>query len=131
MKTNLLAIILSAIAVLVWACDKHVPPSIEYKTGSNYTSSDTTVAKGATLTVGIIAKKKEDDMKTYNISYAYDGAQSTTTKQTFSLSGSDEKNYNKDYTFSVRNQAGTEEWSFVITDRDGNIAKLKLRITVE
>jgi hypothetical protein len=80
--------------------------------------------------VGVIGTKKEDDMKTFNISYAYDGAKTTTTKETFSLSGSEAKNYEKDYTFSVRNQVGIEDWYFVITDRDGNIAKLTLTITV-
>ncbi|HEY9008889.1 MAG TPA: hypothetical protein VIM75_22290 [Ohtaekwangia sp.] len=131
MKAKLLMFFLLAAVALMWSCDPHVPPSIEFKTGANYISQDTTVAKDTSLTVGIIARKKEDDMKTYNISYAYDGAQSTTTQQTFTLTGSEEQYYEKDYTFRVRNQAGVEEWSFVITDRDGNIAKLKLKITVK
>jgi hypothetical protein len=107
-----------------------VPPAIEFKTGSNYTSSDTTVSAGTSITVGVRATKKEDDMKTYNISYAYDGATSTITKENFKLTGAEEKNYDKDYTFTVRSQPGIEDWFFVITDRDGNIAKLKLRLTV-
>ena len=118
------------LSIIIASCDPHVPPSIEFKTGGNYTSEDVTVQAGSTITVGIVARKKEDDMKTYNISYAYDGVKSTTTKETFRLSGAEEKNYDKDYTFTVRNQAGVEDWFFVITDRDGNIAKLKLRITV-
>jgi hypothetical protein len=115
---------------VIASCDPHVPPSIEFKTGGNYTSADATVAPGTSITVGIIAKKKEDDMKTYNISYTFDGTSGTTTKETFKLSGSEEKNYEKDYTFTVRNQVGVEDWFFVITDRDGNIAKLKLKLTV-
>jgi hypothetical protein len=113
------------------SCDPHNPPSIEFKTGGNYTWSDVTVAKGASITIGIMAKKREDDMKTFNISYAYDNATSTTTKETFTLSGAEQQNYDKDYTFTVRNQAGVEKWSFVITDRDGNLAKLQLVITVQ
>jgi hypothetical protein len=118
------------VAFSILSCDPHVPPSIEFKTGGNYTSADATVAVGSSITVGIIAKKKEDDMKRYNISYAFDGATATTTKETFSLSGAEVTNYEKDYTFTVRNQAGTEDWFFVITDRDGNIAKLKLHLTI-
>jgi hypothetical protein len=132
MKNKLFAFLIFSLAtIIICSCDPHVPPGIEFKTGSNYVSGDTTVAQGSSITVGIIAKKKEDDMKTYNISYAYDGATSTTTQETFKLSGSEEKLYDKDYTFNVRNQAGVEEWSFVITDRDGNIAKLKVKLTVQ
>lgn len=132
MKTNSIFIFCClAIIIVLNSCDPHTPPSITFKTGGDYTSADATVAQGASVTVGIIAKKKEDDMKRYNISYAYDGASSTTTKESFTLTGDDQKNYDKDYTFNVRNQAGTEKWSFVITDRDGNIARLSLTLTVE
>jgi hypothetical protein len=119
-----------AVLIVLSSCDPHVPPAIEFKTGADYTSSDVTVAKGASIKVGVVGTKKEDDMKTFNISYAYDGATTTTTKETFTLTGSEAKNYDKDYTFTVRSQAGVEDWFFVITDRDGNIAKLKLTITV-
>jgi hypothetical protein len=128
LSLTILAILLCA---FISSCDPHTPPTIEFKTGGNYTSSDVTVAKGATITIGIIAKKREDDMKTFNISYAYDNATSTTTKETFTLSGAEQQNYDKDYTFTVRNQAGVEKWAFVITDRDGNLAKLQLVITVQ
>jgi hypothetical protein len=119
-----------ALVAIISSCDPHIPPSIEFKTGGNYTSADVSVAPGSSITVGVIGKKKEDDMKTFNVSYAYDGAKSTTTKETFTLTGDEEKNYEKDYTFTVRNQPGIEDWYFVITDRDGNIAKLHLTITV-
>ena len=124
-------ILLVVFSIAIASCDPHIPPAIEFKTGGDYVSEDATFAPGTSVTVGIIAKKKEDDMKTYNISYKFDGASSTTTKENFKLSGSQERNYDKDYTFTVRNQVGVEEWFFVITDRDGNIAKLKLILTVE
>lgn len=131
MKINsILSIIAIAGTIFVTSCDPHEPPSIEFKTGGIYTAVDSVVDQGASITVGIIATKKEDDMKTYNISYAYDGSSSTVTKETFTLAGSEQQNYDKDYTFTVRNQAGVEDWFFVITDRDGNIAKLQLKLTV-
>lgn len=123
---SLLIIVFFALA----GCDPHTPPSIEFKTGGNYTSSDATVSRGASITVGIKAVKREDDMKRYNISYAYDGSKTTTTKETFSLSVNEQQRYEKDYTFTVRNQAGVEDWFFVITDKDGNLAKLQLKLTV-
>jgi hypothetical protein len=135
MKINSLKFILFffVVAIMFSSCevfDEHKPPKVEFKTGAGYTSADATVAQGTTIKVGIIGKKVEDDMKTYNISYAYDGATSTTTKETFSLSGNEQQNYDKDYEFTTRNQAGTEKWYFTITDRDGNIAKLSFTLTV-
>ena len=131
MKTNHLLSIFFAAAVVLSSCDPHEPPTLSFKTGGDYTSANATVAKGASVLVGITANKKEDDMKTYNISYAYDGATTTTTKETFTLTGAELQHYEKDYTFTARNQAGTEDWSFVITDKDGNIAKLSIKLTVQ
>jgi hypothetical protein len=130
-STSIFTLFCLASILILNSCDPHTPPAISFKTGGNYTSANATVAQGTLVTVGITAKKREDDMKKYNISYAYDGATSTTTKETFSLSGAEQQNYDKDYSFTVRNQAGTEKWSFVITDRDGNIARLSLTLTVE
>jgi hypothetical protein len=110
--------------------DKHEKPNIKFKTGTGYATADATVTKGSTVKVGIIADKTEDAMKTYNISYAYDGATSTTTKETFTLTSAEESHYEKDYEFTVRNVAGKEQWSFTITDRDGNIAQLSVALTV-
>lgn len=132
MKTGLFLLLIS-LSTIIFSCDvfdPHKPPRIQFKTDAGYTSGDATVAKGSTIKVGIIGDKVEDDMKTYNISYSYDGASSTTTQETFKLSGSEEKHYDKDYEFTVRNQAGTEKWYFTITDRDGNIAKLSFTLTV-
>ena len=128
--TSILSVCALLCAVLLTSCDPHEPPSLVFKTGGDYTSADAVVDQGASVTVGIIATKKEDDMKTYNISYAYDGSTTTVTQETFTLTGSEQQNYEKDYTFEVRNQAGVEDWFFVITDRDGNIAKLQLKLTV-
>jgi hypothetical protein len=133
MKTKILSILFIATLFSFSSCelfDEHKPPAISFKTGTDYTSEDATVAKGATIKVGIIADKKEDDMKTYNISYSYDAATTTTTQETFTLAGSEEQHYEKDYEFTTRNESGTEKWYFTITDRDGNIAKLSLTLTV-
>jgi hypothetical protein len=132
MKTKI-SLLLFVVILSFSSCelfDKHEKPNIQFKTGTGYTSADATVAKGATVKVGIIADKTEDAMKTYNISYALDAAATTTTKETFTLTSSEEGHYEKDYEFTVRNQAGKEKWSFTITDRDGNIAQLSVTLTV-
>ena len=116
------------------SCEKEeaeIPPDISFKTGNGYTSTDVSVATDSSLTVGIIAVNREDDLKTYNVSVAYDGASTTTTVQEFSIPDSDKDRYEKDVTFKVRDQAGTEKYYFTITDSDGNIAQLSVTVTVE
>ena len=110
--------------------DERKPPLIVFKTGGNYISSDDSVAKGTTITVGIKADKTEDELSTLNVSYAYDGASSTISKDNFSIPSKENEHYQKDYAITTRNQAGREKWSFTITDKDGNIANLILVLTV-
>ena len=131
MKSNsILSVCFLMAIVVISSCDPHVPPSISFKTGGDYVAKDTTVAPGVDLLVGIVGKKREDDMKRLNVSYAYDGGPST-SKVTFPISGSGQRNYQQDYTIEVRDEVGVEKWYFAITDRDGNIAKLTLTVTVE
>ena len=128
LKTILAA--LSAVFIIL-SCekDKHVPPDVSLKTGATYISADATVPKDTTITVGFVANKTEDELKTFNVSYAYDGATTTTTAETFTLSGDEEEHYEKDYTITTRDVAGTERWIFTITDRDGNIAQEEIVLT--
>ena len=130
MKTTLLLV---AFGFLFSSCEKdaHIPPNVTLKTGAGYTSADATVGKNQAIMVGITGEKVEDDMIKYNVSYAYDGASSTTTFQDFSLSGNEQQHYDKDVTFTTRNQAGTEKWVFTITDKDGNIAQKTITLTVQ
>jgi hypothetical protein len=133
MKDWILPKVFFSALILFIGCDKEpeIPPALELKTGTGYTSQDATVAKDSTLTVGIIATKTEDDLKTYNVSVSYDGAASTSTLENFTLSGGEKALYEKDVTFTVRNQAGTEKYYFTITDVDGNIVQKILNFTVE
>jgi hypothetical protein len=111
--------------------DAHISPNISFKAGGVYTSADETVETGVGITVGITADKVEDDMRTYNVSYSYDNATTTTTVQNFSLTGSEQQHYDKDVIFTTRDQAGTEKYFFTITDKDGNIAQKELTLTVQ
>lgn len=124
------------IIIATFACkkskkDPRVPPDVKFKTGGKYISSDKTVNKGDTLLVGIIATKVEDDLKSYNISYAYDGATSTTTFYNYFLNSSEYQSYSKDTAFYARNQLGSEKWIFSVVDRDGNITQKSITLTVQ
>jgi len=127
-------VFIALFAALIFAgCekDKHIPPNIALKTGTGYTSADASVGKNVAVKVGITADKVEDDMVRYNVSYAFDGATTTTTSQEFTLTGTDQQHYDKDVTFNTRNQAGSEKWLFTITDKDGNIAQKVIVLTVQ
>ncbi len=111
--------------------DPHVPPDVVFKTGAGYTSADATIALGDTIKVGITATKTEDDLKSYNASYAYDGASSTTTFYNYLMTSAEYNGYSKDLDIIVRNVAGSERWVFSIVDRDGNITQKSLTLTVQ
>lgn len=111
--------------------DPHIPPDVVFKTGAAYLSADATVGMQDTLLVGIVVTKTEDDLKSYNVSYAYDGATSTTTFYNYLMESSEFESYSKDVEIITRNQVGTEVWSFTIVDRDGNITQKTLTLTVQ
>jgi hypothetical protein len=111
--------------------DAHIPPDLELKTGGNYTSGNTTVMHGDSVLVGIVITKKEDDIKTLNFSYAYDGNSSTTTLMNVTMTAAEYGGYDHDFWIHTRNVAGTEKWIFTVTDRDGNLAQKSFTLTVQ
>lgn len=105
--------------------------TIEFKTCIGYISQDTTISKGSSLTVGIVADKTENNLKAYNVSVSYDGASTTITVQNFTISSDENAHYDKDVNFTVRNQTGTEKYYFTIVDVDGNLVQKMLTFTIE
>lgn len=130
-----LLLIATAMITVMASCkkdeDQRTPPDVEFKTDAGYISADATVGQGASVLVGIIATKTEDELKTFNVSHAYDGATSTTTDTTITLTSAQEESYSADYTILTRNQDGTEKWSFTITDRDGNSTSKSITLTIQ
>jgi hypothetical protein len=135
MKTKITYLFLCSLLSISISCkkkkDAHVPPDVVFKTGPGYISADATVAKGDTIKIGITATKTEDDLKSYNASYAYDGAATTTSFFNYYLQSSEYLSYSKDLALPVRNQAGVEKWVFSIVDRDGNITQKPITLTVQ
>jgi hypothetical protein len=115
------------------SCENEQEPaaSIEFKTGSGYTSQDATISKGSSITVGIVADKAENNLKAYNVSVSYDGASNTITVQNFTLSSDENTHYDKDVNVTVRNQTGTEKYYFTIVDVDENVVQKMLTFNVE
>lgn len=133
-KISLLSLLLS---VALFGCkkkevDAHIPPNVVWNTAAGFTATEAiTVQQGDTLQVGIIATKTEDDLKSFNVSYAYDGASTTTSFFNYLLSDTEYNSYSKNLEIVMRNQAGSEKWIFSIVDRDGNITQKVLVCTVE
>lgn len=133
--TSIVFLLLTALMAVSYSCkkktDAHVPPKVDFKTGGSYTSGDKTVAKLDSIYVGINATKTEDDLRSYNISVAYDGASATTTYYQYYLSSSEYNSFSKDKWIKTRNQAGSERYVFSIQDKDGNITQKTITLTVQ
>jgi hypothetical protein len=111
--------------------DPRVPPDMAFKTGSGYTSGDVTVSLQDTLTIGVIVTKTEDNLTSFNASVSYDGSITTTTFFNHHLSSNEYSGYTVDIPYYTRNQPGIEALTFSIVDRDGNITKKTITVTVQ
>ena len=111
--------------------DPHTPPDMAFKTGVGYTSGDATILHGDSVKVGIVITKTEDDLRTFNISYAYDGASSSTTYLNYTMTSAEYGGFDHDYWIHSRNVAGSEKWIFTVVDRDGNMTQKSITLTVQ
>lgn len=107
-------------------------PNISFKGGAGYTNANDTIAQNTTITIGINASKAEqkDVLKTFNASKSYDGGTATTFSQV-TLSGADGDSYQPDFQITTRAQAGTEKYTFTVTNRDGLTNQVSLTLTVQ
>lgn len=123
--------LLTAVASCKKDQDAHVPPNVSFKTDAGYTSGNVTINQGDSVLVGVVITKTEDDLRTLNLSYAYDGATSSTTSWTYTMTSAEYTGYNHDYWIHSRNQAGSEKWIFTVVDRDGNMTQKSITLTVQ
>ena len=140
MKT-LITLISAVTILLTFSCkkkdavtagtDPRIPPAMTLKTGSTYVSKDTTVTKQDTLLLGVIITRTEDNLTSFNGSYSYDGASTTTTFFNHQCLSTEYSGYSTDLTYYCRNQTGTEKIILSIVDRDGNITKKNILVTVQ
>jgi hypothetical protein len=111
--------------------DKMVPPTIDFLTASGYTSADGHIALNTNFKIGVDAKRTEDkdDLKTFVVTRSYDGGPETTIDNV-TLTAAQAGEFTKDYDLTTRNTAGTEKYSFTVTNRDGLITTKSITITV-
>lgn len=112
--------------------DEHMPPDLTFNTAAGYTSTDVTVGLSAAVLFGVQVEKTEDELKTFDVSVSLDGGTAASiTGYPETISGSEEEGFNRDVAITTRNQAGTETYTFTVTDRDGNITQESITLTVQ
>lgn len=127
-------LLIALLGILNQSCkkDEGVPPEISFKTGANYTSSDTTVAANSILFIGIHAAKSEEEdvLKHFTASVSVNGGDNVTVDEA-ELTGPDQDTYDVDYTFTVPAGAGDKhKLTFTVTNRDGLTNQVSLTLTV-
>jgi hypothetical protein len=101
-------------------------PTLNYKGGTGYTTSDKTVAAGTVIKVGIMAAKSSygSNLVHFKIERVFNS--NTTTFFDTTLNNA---TFSRDNYIVTRSVAGIENFKFEITDLDGNADTIVLNIT--
>ena len=131
-KKSILFLVL-AFGIISFSCkkDEMIPPTIDFLTGPGYTSTDSHIALDTDFKIGVTAKRTEDkdDLKTFVVTVSFDG-EAATTIDNVTIPAAQAGEFTKDYDLTTRNAAGTEKYSFTVTNRDGLITTRTITITV-
>ena len=131
-KKGILFLVL-AFGIISFSCkkDEMIPPTIDFTTGTGYTSTDSHIALDTDFKIGVSAKRTEDkdDLKTFVVTVSFDG-EAATTIDNVTIPAAQAGEFTKDYDLTTRNAAGTEKYSFTVTNRDGLITTRVITITV-
>lgn len=132
-KTNILIFIITIGVTFLSSCkkDEMIPPTIDFTTGAGFTSADGHIALDTDFTIGVDAKRTEDkdDLKTFVVTVSYDGGAETSIDNV-TLTSAQAGEFTKDYDLTTRNMAGTEKYTFTVTNRDGLITSKSITVTV-
>ena len=130
-KTNILIIAIGITLFSSCKKDEMIPPTIDFTTGAGFTSADAHIALDTDFKIGVDAKRTEekDDLKTFVATVSFDGAAETTIDNV-TLTTAQAGEFTKDYDLTTRNVAGTEKYTFTVTNRDGLITSKSITITV-
>ena len=133
MKHTIYCLAFALLAITFNSCkeDEGKPPAIEFKTGAGYTSSDASIAGGATVIIGIQAEKteEEDVLKHFNVSLSVNGLAAISVYDE-ELSTAKEDEFDYDFSYPVPIGAGIKyKLTFTVTNRDGLTNQVSLTIT--
>ena len=132
-KTSIFLFLVLTSGIISFSCHKDamIPPTIDFTTGAVYTSADSHIALNTSFKIGVTAKRTEDkdDLKTFVVTSSYDGGAETTIDNVVILAAQAGE-FTKNYDLTTRNTAGTEKYTFTVTNRDGLITTKAITITV-
>ena len=104
-----------------------VNPTIVLTMDSGYTFEDDTIGMGDTVRVGVTIDRGTDAMHHFKVAVSYDGNVPAVTDSL--PMGIDHFEFEK--VIVSRSQAGTEKWTFGITENDGDVIRRSVTLTVQ
>jgi hypothetical protein len=125
-KINLLiaTLILTGFAFMS-SCTKDTnPPTINFKGGATYTSTDVTIDAGSSLTFGILAQPGGAKLQSLKVVATTDNTPLVLDEITISCDS-----FDQDLTYSCMD-AGVTRMTFTITDKDNQTAEVSLTVTI-
>lgn len=126
------SLVFISVAILT-SCEKDakIPPTIDFTTTAGYTSADAHIALNTAFKIGVDCKRTEakDDLKTFVVTRSYDGGADVSIDNV-TIPSAQAAEFTKDYNLTTRNVAGTEKYTFTLSNRDGLITTKSITITV-
>ncbi len=120
-----LLIIFMITITVIYSCEKkdtaYPPPSIQFISGSDYVSNDTTLKLGESFKIGIIAENPNVNLTNFIIRVESD------VNEIYLDSGMNTPKLNFEKTF-VKGIKTFEKWIFIIRDKDGNSAEISVNV---
>jgi hypothetical protein len=113
--------------------DQGLLPIINFKSGNDYISKDTSLSGGSSIKIGVSASKSEtqDVLKKFNLSVSINGSNANSIYSK-DLSGSEGDTYMYDYLTKLDSVPGQKnKYIFTITNRDGLVNQDSLTITIQ
>ena len=106
-------------------------PVLEFIGGAGYLSEDANLSIAQSFVVGINASHTSD-ISTFQVTVSYNGGNPLVPAGcTLCDTAINAKSLRVDYVGTTANQAGTEKWTFTVTDKDGNSTSKSITITVK
>lgn len=100
------------------------PPTIQFKAGSGYVSSNVTVPVNSDIKIGISAQSGSSKLVNLKVIGTSNGTPATLLDSTFS-----NDTFDRDFTVTAPSGVGKVILSFTITDADGGSAEVSLEIS--
>lgn len=103
-----------------------VTPTIQFLTDAGYLYSNDTIAPGDTVRVGVVVQEGSEDLDLFIVTVSYDNGAPMTTDSL----GIGSERFEFEKLIIARSQPGTELWRFNVVERDGDLVRRSLTLTV-